>query len=96
MSIAQVCLEFDVVNGSVDLQTGIKDPHQPYKTLSKYRRIDGGAKYSPCFGMLCVSDELGNPSNETAKLISDGEIKIGDLVDVCLRGDHFFIDESKQ
>ena len=44
---------------SVDLETGIKDPNQPYKTLSKYRRIDAGAKYSPCFGMLCVSDKLG-------------------------------------
>src|SRR5271170_1600427 len=44
---------------SVDLETGIKDPHQPYKTLTKYRRIDAGAKYSPCFGMLCVSDKLG-------------------------------------
>jgi hypothetical protein len=43
----------------VDLETGVKDAHQPYKTLSKYRRIDSGAKYSPCFGMLCVSDRLG-------------------------------------
>jgi hypothetical protein len=42
----------------VDLETGIKDPHQPYKTLTKYRRMDPGAKYSPCFGMLCVSDKL--------------------------------------
>jgi hypothetical protein len=47
---------------SVDLETGVKDPHQPYKTLSKYRRVDAGAKYSPCFGMLCVSDAFGIPS----------------------------------
>ena len=47
-------------SNSVDLETGIKDPHQPYKTLSKYRRIDLGVKYAPCFGMLCVSDKLGS------------------------------------
>jgi hypothetical protein len=51
-----------MLNCSVDLETGVKDPHQPYKTLSKYRRIDPGAKYSPCFGMLCVTDKLGMSS----------------------------------
>ena len=46
-------------DSSVDLETGVKDKDQPYKTLTKFRRIDSGAKYHPCFGMLCVSDKLG-------------------------------------
>jgi uncharacterized protein YcbX len=45
---------------SVDIATGVKDPNQPYKTLTKFRRIDKGAKYHPCFGMYCVSDKPGN------------------------------------
>jgi MOSC domain len=77
------------IDDSVDLETGIKDPHQPYKTLSKYRRIDGGAKYSPCFGMLCVSDQL-RISLLRERLTVDGTVKVGDVVQVLEKGDHFF------
>ena len=62
--------------------------------MSKYRRIDAGVKYSPCFGMLCVSDELGMTSDELTDV--DGSIKVGDAVEVVRRGEHFFFDESKQ
>ena len=38
--------------------TGEKDQHEPWDTLMKYRRVDPGMKYKPCFGMLtCPRNE---------------------------------------
>ena len=44
---------------SVNPATGVKDLNQPYKTMTKYRRIDPGAKYHPCLGMCAVTDKIG-------------------------------------
>jgi hypothetical protein len=58
----------ELVNDSVDLETGVKDPqNEPYKTLSSYRAIDAGRKNIPCFGMLCVSDKVGTGRNLAAR-----------------------------
>ena len=44
------CARCQVPN--VDPATAEKDKHQPWDTLMKYRRIDEGIKFKPCFGML--------------------------------------------
>jgi hypothetical protein len=75
---------------SVDIATGVKDPNQPYKTLTKFRRIDKGAKYHPCFGMYCVSDKPGNILI-LLELMTDGTIKVGDTIGVLEKGEHAFI-----
>jgi uncharacterized protein YcbX len=46
------CARCQVPN--VDPETGVKNPKQPWDTLMKYRRIDEGINFKPCFGMLCV------------------------------------------
>ncbi|KIV99529.1 uncharacterized protein PV09_08831 [Verruconis gallopava] len=52
MDIPVRCARCQVPNVSPD--TGIKNPKQPWDTLMKYRRIDKGINFKPCFGMLCV------------------------------------------
>ncbi|KAL2810839.1 hypothetical protein BJX63DRAFT_303164 [Aspergillus granulosus] len=49
---------------NVDPVTADKHRTQPWDTLMKYRRVDEGLKYKPCFGML------GAPRAE-------GEVKVG-------------------
>jgi uncharacterized protein len=39
--------------------------------LMKYRRIDEGIKYKPCFGMLCVPREEGEVSVGEEFVITD-------------------------
>ena len=39
--------------------TGVKNPKQPWDTLMKYRRIDEGINFKPCFGLLCVPRNEG-------------------------------------
>jgi uncharacterized protein YcbX len=46
------CARCQVPN--VNPETGVKNPKQPWDTLMKYRRIDEGISFKPCFGMLCV------------------------------------------
>jgi uncharacterized protein YcbX len=54
----------DLAYHSVDLETGVKNPkNEPYRTLTKYGAKDDGRKNIPCFGMLCVSDELSIDCN---------------------------------
>jgi len=49
----------DLANHSVDLATGVKAPkNEPFRTLIKYAAKDDGRMNKPCFGMLCVSNEL--------------------------------------
>lgn len=54
---------------NVDPLTAEKNPKQPWDTLMKYRRIDEGIKFKPCFGMLCCPRE-------------EGEIRVGMKLDV--------------
>lgn len=51
------CARCQVPN--VDPDSAIKDKHEPWDTLMKYRRIDEGIKFKPCFGMLCVPRNEG-------------------------------------
>ncbi|RMZ90004.1 hypothetical protein DV736_g2755, partial [Chaetothyriales sp. CBS 134916] len=61
------CARCQVPN--VDPDTAVKDKHEPWDTLMKYRRIDAGIKFKPCFGML------GCPRNE-------GKVELGMRFDV--------------
>lgn len=52
LDVTQRCARCQVPN--VDPDTAEKHKKQPWDTLMKYRRVDEGIKYKPCFGMLCV------------------------------------------
>ncbi|KAL1594468.1 hypothetical protein SLS60_010228 [Paraconiothyrium brasiliense] len=52
LDVTQRCARCQVPN--VDPETAEKHKRQPWDTLMKYRRIDEGIKFKPCFGMLCV------------------------------------------
>ncbi|CAD6901179.1 unnamed protein product [Tilletia controversa] len=57
---------------SIDIETGKRDPHLPYKLLQRWRIVDEGSKRlgKPCFGMLSAFREKG------------GTLKVGDIVRV--------------
>lgn len=61
----------------MDPETGIADRNEPMTTLRKYRIIDEGSK-SACLGMQVTP-------------LGDGEVKIGDHVEVMETGKHFFL-----
>jgi uncharacterized protein YcbX len=65
--ITQRCARCRVPN--VDPETAEEHKKQPWDTLMKYRRIDEGIKFKPCFGMLCVPREAG-------------KVKVGDRLEV--------------
>ncbi|KAH3975814.1 hypothetical protein HBI65_026790 [Parastagonospora nodorum] len=65
--VTQRCARCRVPN--VDPDTAEEDQKEPWETLVKYRRVDEGIKFKPCFGMLCVPRE-------------GGKIKVGDRVEV--------------
>lgn len=52
LDVTQRCARCQVPN--VDPETAEKHKRQPWDTLMKYRRVDEGITYKPCFGMLCV------------------------------------------
>jgi uncharacterized protein YcbX len=52
LDVTQRCARCRVPN--VDSETAEEHKSQPWDTLMKYRRVDEGIKYKPCFGMLCV------------------------------------------
>ncbi|ETN39208.1 uncharacterized protein HMPREF1541_05431 [Cyphellophora europaea CBS 101466] len=62
IDVAARCARCQVPNVNPD--TAEKDKHQPWDTLMKYRRVDEGITFKPCFGMLCV------PRNE-------GKVEVG-------------------
>ncbi|CAO2655901.1 Nn.00g047040.m01.CDS01 [Neocucurbitaria sp. VM-36] len=57
LDITQRCARCHVPN--VDPETAEEHKRQPWDTLMKYRRIDEGIKFKPCYGMLCVPRETG-------------------------------------
>ncbi|KAL5334248.1 hypothetical protein BJX70DRAFT_378778 [Aspergillus crustosus] len=64
---------------NVDPVTAEKHKTQPWDTMMKYRRVDEGLKYKPCFGML------GVPRGE-------GAISLGDRFEVLEETDgHFYV-----
>lgn len=52
LDVTQRCARCHVPN--VDTETAEEHKRQPWDILMKYRRIDEGITYKPCFGMLCV------------------------------------------
>lgn len=44
---------------NVDPDTAEEHQRQPWDTLMKYRRVDPGITFKPCFGMLCVPRDAG-------------------------------------
>jgi len=44
---------------NVEPTTAEKHKHQPWDTMMKYRRVDRGSKWKPCFGMLSVPRDKG-------------------------------------
>ncbi|KAH7083324.1 hypothetical protein BKA63DRAFT_150806 [Paraphoma chrysanthemicola] len=75
--ITQRCARCRVPN--VDPETAEEHKRQPWDTLMKYRRIDEGITYKPCYGMLCVPRE-------------GGKIKVGDKFEVTeVTSEHRYI-----
>jgi uncharacterized protein YcbX len=52
LDVVARCARCHVPN--VDPETAEEHKRQPWDTLMKYRRVDPGITYKPCFGMLCV------------------------------------------
>ncbi|KAF2849885.1 MOSC-domain-containing protein [Plenodomus tracheiphilus IPT5] len=57
LDITQRCARCRVPN--VDPETAEEHKRQPWDTLMKYRRIDEGIKFKPCYGMLSVPRTTG-------------------------------------
>lgn len=64
---------------NVDPITGVKDALEPDKAMRSFRTIDLGAPNKACLGMQMV------PASE------EGEISVGDCIEVLQRGEHFFL-----
>ncbi|KAF2812530.1 uncharacterized protein BDZ99DRAFT_461201 [Mytilinidion resinicola] len=52
LDVVARCARCHVPN--VDPETAEEHKRQPWNTLMKYRRVDPGITFKPCFGMLCV------------------------------------------
>ena len=77
IDVSARCARCQVPNVNPD--TAEKDAHEPWDTLTSYRRVDEGMKWKPCFGMLCC------PRNE-------GDIKVGMRFEVLETTDkHYYI-----
>ncbi|KAL6702902.1 hypothetical protein ACN47E_000803 [Coniothyrium glycines] len=57
LDVTQRCARCHVPN--VDPETAEEHKRQPWDTLMKYRRVDEGITFKPCYGMLCVPRETG-------------------------------------
>ena len=60
MDVVARCARCRVPN--VNPETASEHKREPWDTLMKYRRVDEGIKFKPCFGMLCVPRNEGNVS----------------------------------
>ncbi|CBY01766.1 hypothetical protein IAQ61_010001 [Plenodomus lingam] len=60
LDVTQRCARCHVPN--VDPETAEEHKRQPWDTLMKYRRIDEGITYKPCYGMLSVPRTTGEVS----------------------------------
>ena len=57
LDVTQRCARCRVPN--VHPETAEEHKTQPWDALMKYRRIDEGITYKPCYGMLCVPRDTG-------------------------------------
>ncbi|CAI6315026.1 unnamed protein product [Periconia digitata] len=84
LDITQRCARCQVPN--VDPDTAEKHTRQPWNELMKYRRVDEGIKYKPCFGMLCV------PREEKMQGQVLGVVEVGMKMEVLeVTGEHRYI-----
>jgi uncharacterized protein YcbX len=67
LDVAARCARCQVPN--VDPDTAVKHKKQPWNMLMKYRRIDKGITFKPCFGMLCCPRE-------------EGQVAVGDELEI--------------
>ncbi|KAA8901679.1 hypothetical protein TRICI_006044 [Trichomonascus ciferrii] len=64
---------------TVNLKEGrFERTHEPLKTMQKFRRIDPGLKYTPCFGMNLVQVD------------SHSKVRVGDKLTVLSTGEHYY------
>ena len=68
---------------NVNQITGIPHPTEPDATLLSYRKIDPGAKYTACLGMMLV------PAEEHSV------IRVGDSIELLETGEHYYIPAPK-
>ncbi|KAF2690118.1 MOSC-domain-containing protein [Lentithecium fluviatile CBS 122367] len=73
LDVTQRCARCQVPN--VDPETAEKHKRQPWDTLMKYRRVDEGIKFKPCFGMLCV------PRGEGGKISVGMKLEVTEVTD---------------
>lgn len=74
VDIVSHCARCQVPN--VDVDTAVKDKTEPWETLMKFRRVDEGITYKPCFGMLGVPrTEVSIDEGQNPEL---GSISVGD------------------
>jgi uncharacterized protein YcbX len=73
LDVTQRCARCQVPN--VDPETAEKHKRQPWDTLMKYRRVDEGINYKPCYGMLCV------PRGEEAKVSVGMKLEVLEVTD---------------
>jgi len=73
LDVTQRCARCQVPN--VDPDTAVKHKKQPWDTLMKYRRVDEGINFKPCFGMLCV------PRGEGAKIRVGMRLEVLEVTD---------------
>ncbi|PVH92366.1 hypothetical protein DM02DRAFT_635408 [Periconia macrospinosa] len=100
IDITQRCARCQVPN--VDPETAFKHPHQPWNQLMKYRRVDEGITFKPCFGMLGVprpppnnkngKDGGGGGGGKDGERVVVGEIEVGMRFEVVeVTGGHRYI-----
>ncbi|KAF2001893.1 hypothetical protein P154DRAFT_521365 [Amniculicola lignicola CBS 123094] len=77
LDVVARCARCHVPN--VDPESAEEHKRQPWDTLMKYRRVDPGIKFKPCFGMLCVPRGNG------------GQIELGMKLEVKATGEHRYI-----
>lgn len=84
LDVTQRCARCKVPN--VDPETAEAHKRQPWDTLMKYRRVDEGIKFKPCYGMLCVPRTVGKRRGEI------GEVKVGMRMEVLeVTSEHRYI-----
>lgn len=64
---------------NVDPKTGVKDNNEPRRAMDEYRKIDAGCPNEPCLGM------------QLTPVLPEGEIKVGDDIEVLETGEHFYL-----
>ncbi|OCL06917.1 MOSC-domain-containing protein [Glonium stellatum] len=73
LDVVARCARCHVPN--VDPETAEAHARQPWDTLMKYRRVDPGITFKPCFGMLCV------PRGSGAEINVDMQVEVVEVTE---------------